>query len=152
LDARAREVEQTRPFAVTSWGVDRGTRQSHAAKHVTSPSFHQWIVEEEAVWQLQMICTFMVIIGALAASAVAEAKLVCDGPYLKTSQGEARTAYCEYNYLAQVAGKHGLHVTGDELRNSFSKMISVCQLVFSDNRVWDICENVNPGCFYFPCN
>ena len=127
-------------------------RTFRAGKHVTSPGFSQWIINEVAVRKLQIICTAMVIMGALATSPVAEAKLVCDGPYLKNSQGEVRTSYCEYNYLAEVAGEHGLHVTSDELRNSFSKMISVCQLVFSDNRVWDICQNVNPGCFYFPCN
>jgi hypothetical protein len=82
----------------------------------------------------------------------ANAMLSCDGPYLQNSQGEVRTSYCEYDYLAKVAAFYGLNVSTDQLSNSFSEMISVCQLIHTDNRVWDICQNINSRCIYFSCN
>jgi hypothetical protein len=97
------------------------------------------------------VSTFASLLALISHTDSANAK--CNGPYLQNSQGEVRTSNCEYDYLARVAASYGLHVSGDQLRNSFSEMISVCQLVHHDNRVWDICQNVNGNnCLYFSCN
>jgi hypothetical protein len=102
------------------------------------------------------------LVAAIIATAVAtmptpaSSKLRCHGPYLVNSQGEVRTPYCEYEYLARVAGEHGYHTTGDRLHKDYGDVREACGLVFMDNRVTDICQSAvpqlsNPNCGVLPC-
>jgi hypothetical protein len=60
-------------------------------------------------------------LALIAHAGSANAMLNCDGPYLQNGQGEVRTPYCEYDYLARVAASYGLNVSADQLSNNFNK-------------------------------
>ena len=87
----------------------------------------------------------------------ADAALRCNGAYLQTHSSQVRTGYCEDKNPAQMARTRGDHVTGAQIRASFSLKGQVCRLVGNDLRRNDICnqfrrEHDGSRCIIFPCN
>ena len=76
-----------------------------------------------------------------AASAPAEARIVCDGNYQIVKGQPHATPYCQDEHLAQVARGYGMRVSGDAMRHSPSAKERVCRFIGSDIRVREACHN-----------
>jgi len=69
----------------------------------------------------------------------AHAKIVCEGRYQKIRGNLLSTPYCENRYLASVARKYGMKVSGKAIHSNPSKKKRVCRFIGHDSRVSNIC-------------
>ena len=74
-------------------------------------------------------------------SANAEAHIVCHDGFQVVNGREISTPYCNDNYVAEVARKHGMHVADEAVRNNPSLKNQICRFVGSDIRIEDYCAD-----------
>lgn len=79
------------------------------------------------------------VIAAGTVSLPASAAIRCEGNFQITEYGRINTPYCEDNYLAIVARKHGMRVTASQIRRSVGIKEQVCRVVGHDIRVKNTC-------------
>lgn len=70
----------------------------------------------------------------------AEARIVCHEGFQVVNGQEISTPYCNDNYVAEVARKHGVKVSDEAVRNSPSVKGQICRFVGSDIRIEHYCE------------
>jgi len=78
-----------------------------------------------------------------AVIAPATAAIRCDGTFQANSQGEFESLYCKEDNLARVARSHGIQVTADQIRRSWSLEGDVCRQIGIDISVGNICDQFN---------
>jgi hypothetical protein len=81
----------------------------------------------------------------LLASSGAKAAIVCHEGFQVSGGHEISTPYCNDNYVAEVARKHGLKVSNEEIRNNPARKDEVCRFISSDIRVRDYCNTDDGG-------
>ncbi len=65
----------------------------------------------------------------------------CEGNFQVQKNGNRiATPYCQDDYLAIVARKYGMKVSGRDIRQDYSEKQQACRLVGEDNRVRDTCS------------
>jgi hypothetical protein len=75
----------------------------------------------------------------------AAAKIRCDEGFQAVNGSEIATPYCQDEYLAQIASKHGMRVTGAAIRSDPQAKEDACRLVGYDIRMQDHCTRYNDG-------
>lgn len=84
-----------------------------------------------------------IIIAAIAmiAATAAEARIVCRDGYQVVQGREISTPYCNDNYVAQIARKHGFKVSDPEIRNNPGKKNEVCRFIGSNIEIRQYCND-----------
>jgi hypothetical protein len=77
----------------------------------------------------------------LVAGSSAEAAIICNEGFQLSGGREISTPYCNDNYVAEVARKHGFKVSNQEVRNNPARKDEVCRFVGSDTRISQYCNN-----------
>lgn len=87
---------------------------------------------------LSALVAAMILLSGLSTSS--QARIRCNGAFqVVRGAGEIATPYCEDQYLATVARKYGVRVSGSQIRRSPNRKEEVCQMIGHDSRVYDIC-------------
>jgi len=76
-------------------------------------------------------------------SAYAHAGIICHEGYQVVQGREISTPYCNDNYVAAVARKHGMDVSDSAVRNSPSVKDEVCRWAGHDPRIKEYCNSVD---------
>jgi hypothetical protein len=76
----------------------------------------------------------------LLAGSSAEARIVCNEGFQLSGGREISTPYCNDNYVAEVARKHGMKVSDQEVRNNPARKDEVCRFIGSDTRISNYCN------------
>jgi hypothetical protein len=81
-----------------------------------------------------------------------QARIKCNDEYqVIRGHGEIATPYCEDEYLARVARRYGIRVSGSAIRHSPSRKEEVCRAIGHDPRIFQICHQYRrEGCMG-PC-
>jgi hypothetical protein len=80
----------------------------------------------------------VVLLSGLSTSS--QARILCNGAYqVVRGAGEIATPFCEDQYLAKVARRYGVRVSGSQIRRSPNRKEEVCRMIGHDSRVYDIC-------------
>ena len=78
---------------------------------------------------------------ASAPAAGSASAIECEGNFQVQKNGNRiATPYCQDDYLAIVARKYGMRVSGKDIRQGYSEKQRACRLVGQDNRVRDACS------------
>lgn len=78
---------------------------------------------------------------SIMAIATPAGAIECEGNFQIQKSGKLiATPYCQDENLARVAREYGVHVSGQDIRHSFSVKRRTCRLVGYDNRVRDTCS------------
>lgn len=83
--------------------------------------------------------------GIFALTLSAEARIRCNEGYQVVAGNEISTPYCRDTYLAQIARAHGAKVSDAAIRNNPNLKNEICRWIGRDNRVRDICNNIDGG-------
>lgn len=90
-----------------------------------------------------MIKQFLIALTALGAAAVtvpaAEAAIVCKDGFQKSGGNWISTPYCNDEHLAQIARRHGVKVSGNDMRYDWGKKVEVCRLLSGFPTARDYC-------------
>lgn len=91
---------------------------------------------------MRTLATLALATASIAAitAAPASAMMMCEGPYQIVEGRSLATPFCEDNYLAKVARKYGMRVSGKQIRWNASLKSDACRLAGHDNRVSSICR------------
>jgi len=82
----------------------------------------------------------MAVILLAGLTTVSQARIKCNGAYqVVRGAGEIATPYCEDQYLARVARRYGVRVSGSQIRRNPNRKEEVCRMIGHDSRVYDIC-------------
>ncbi len=81
----------------------------------------------------------------LVASSSAQAAIVCNEGFQVSGGREISTPYCNDNYVAEVARKHGFKVSNEEVRNNPARKDEVCRFIGSDTRISNYCNTDDGG-------
>lgn len=69
----------------------------------------------------------------------------CEGNFQVQKNGNRiATPYCQDDYLAIIARKYGMRISGKGIRQDDSEKQRACRLVGGDNRVRDACSQYHP--------
>lgn len=79
--------------------------------------------------------------GAISAwPQLVEAGIECSGAFqVVRGHGKIATPYCEDEYLAKVARRYGIQVSGHAIRQNPNRKEEICRTIGHDSRVNDIC-------------
>jgi hypothetical protein len=75
----------------------------------------------------------------------AQAAIVCNEGFQVSGGREISTPYCNDNYVAEVARKHGFKVSNEEVRNNPARKDEVCRFIGSDPRISNYCNTDDGG-------
>lgn len=79
----------------------------------------------------------------LLAATTAEARIICRDGYQVVHGREISTPYCNDNYVAQIARKHGFKVSDSEIRNNPAKKNEVCRFISSNIEIRQYCNDAD---------
>jgi len=95
----------------------------------------------KTAWKL--VCAGLLVAGL---SASADAAIECkDGlQYNSAANGWIASSYCGDEYVAEIARRRGMNVSGSDLRNNPSLKAEACQFASSDTRINHLCIGHRP--------
>jgi hypothetical protein len=84
--------------------------------------------------------TIAIVVSGLVCSG-SEAGILCRDGYQVVAGREISTPYCNDNYVASIARKHGVKVTDAEVRNNPARKSEVCRFVGNDIEIQHYCDD-----------
>lgn len=78
---------------------------------------------------------------AMVVATAADAKILCRDGYQVVQGREISTPYCNDNYVAAIARKHGFKVSDAEIRNNPAKKNEVCRFISSNIEIRHYCND-----------
>ncbi|WP_333794814.1 hypothetical protein [Hyphomicrobium sp.] len=81
------------------------------------------------------------VLPTLATVSPAEARIVCKDGFQLSGGAWISTPYCNDEYLATVARRHGVNVSGNELRSDQGAKDEVCRFLSGNPTARDYCPD-----------
>lgn len=90
---------------------------------------------------LSLLALAAVILPAVVMVPAAEARIVCKDGFQLSDGAWISTPYCNDEYLAQVARRHGDNVSGSQLRADQGAKDEVCRFLSGHPAAQDYCPD-----------
>lgn len=76
-----------------------------------------------------VVSVFGLVLPVLVAGSPADARIVCKDGFQKSGGNWISTPYCNDEHLAEIARRHGMKVSGADVRASAARKYELCRMV-----------------------
>jgi hypothetical protein len=88
-----------------------------------------------------MVRQFALVASVCLLSTSPQARIICRDGYQVVHGQEISTPYCNDNYVAAIARRHGFRVTDAEIRNNPARKDEVCRFISSNIEIRQYCNS-----------
>lgn len=94
---------------------------------------------------IRPLTSLVLVTAFLAASTVAQAKIVCRDGFQRSGGQDIATPYCGDEHLAELARQHGVKVSGAAVRGNPAVKYEICRMIGHTAQASDYCPPDSGG-------